>query len=326
MSMSINRRHLMCAAAAAGTVAALPLTAARAQTPPVKPTMKQAPAFRRFSLGDWVVTAVADGGITMNAGVLPEFSEAQFAEAMEKAFLPADAFPASINTFLLQNGDRTILVDTGGSSRMGPTVGRTLGNLAAAGVEPGDIDTVLITHMHGDHIGGLIDGDGAAVFPNAEVVVRDRELAFWTDPEQASSVPERQRGTIEAATAVANAYEGNLTTFADDVAVVDGIEAMALYGHTPGHTGYRLEGGGQTLLIWGDIVHIAPVQLPDPSVYIGFDVTPEEAVATRQKLLDMVATERMMIAGMHMPFPAFGHIARDGDGYAFAPAYWQYSL
>ena len=326
-TMSINRRHLLAVAAAAGAASTLPLRAARAQASGSATTgLAQAPAFRRFTVGDWVVTALADGGMTFNSGVLPEMSEADFAEAMEKAFHPPAAYPATINAFLLQTGDRTILVDTGGSKQMAPTLGNLPANLAAAGVAPGDVDTILLTHMHGDHIGGLADASGAAAYPNAELVVRARELAFWTDPAEASKIPERQRGTVAAATTVASAYEGRLTPFEEDVTVVDGVDAVALYGHTPGHTGYRIASGDDTLLIWGDIAHIAPVQLADPGIYIGFDVTPEEAVATRRRVLDMAASERMMVAGMHMPFPGFGHVAREGEGYAFVPAPWQHTL
>lgn len=325
--MLINRRHLVAGAAVAGATAALPLGRVRAQEASGGGDMRtQAPAYRRMTLGDWVVTAVADGGLTLPPEALPNASQEQWTEAMEAAFLETDGYRASVNTFLLQNGDATILVDAGGSKQMMETLGNVTANLAAAGVSPSDIDTILLTHMHSDHIGGLADPSGAAVFPNAEIVVRDRELAFWTDPAEASRIPEMQRGTVEVANVMTSAYEGRITPFADDVVVVDGIEAVALYGHTPGHTGYRLSGGGETLLIWGDVMHVAPVQMPRPEIYIGFDVTPEEAVATREALLKTVADERMMIAGMHMAFPGFGHVGTDGEGYRFVPARWQYTL
>lgn len=209
---------------------------------------------------------------------------------------------------------------------MSPTTGKLIENLAHAGVSPGDIDTILLTHMHIDHVGGLIDDAGVAVFPDAEVLVRARELSFWTDPAEASRIPEGQRGMADLAASVASAYDGRLTPFEDDVTVVGGVDAVSLFGHTPGHTGYQISGGDDTLLIWADIIHIMPVQLPHPEVYIGFDVTPEQAVATRQRVFDMVSSDRIMVAGMHLPFPGLGHVVRDGEGYRYLPSPWQHTL
>ncbi|WP_075222436.1 MBL fold metallo-hydrolase [Acuticoccus yangtzensis] len=326
--MTINRRHLLGGAALAGTAAAFPLSLARAQTSATggAAAIAQAPAFRRFTLGDWVVTALSDGGFPMPARLFPELSEEDFAALLEDAFLPPEAVPAAVNAFMLQQGGRTILIDTGAAGGMGPSLGKLPENMAAAGVAPEDVETVLLTHMHGDHIGGLVAPDGAAVFPNAQVIVAERELSFWTDPAQADAIPEPQRGTVAAVQGVQAAYEGRLTTFAEGGAVIDGVEPVALYGHTPGHTGFRISGGGEELLIWGDIIHAAPLQLPSPEVYIGFDVTPEEAVATRQRIMEEVAEERIMVAGMHLPFPGFGHLSRDGDGYRLVPAPWQYTI
>lgn len=324
--MSLNRRHFLAGTALAGAAAAVPLTPVRAQGGGGGAGRTQAPAFRRASLGDWVVTALADGNLTLNASVLPNASEEDFAAAMEANFLPPSAYTAPVNAFLLQKGDRTILVDTGGTAQMSPTLGRLASNLEAAGVAPGDVDTILLTHMHLDHIGGLLDGSGGAVFPNAELIVRANELAFWTDPAMEAQIPEMQRGMAQPARAVASAYDGRISPFDADGAVVDGIEAVSLAGHTPGHTGYRVDAGDASLLVWGDIVHIGPVQFAKPEVYIGFDVTPEDAVAARQRTLDMVASDRTMIAGMHVSFPGFGHVARDGEGYRFVVAPWQYSL
>ncbi|MCF3932237.1 MBL fold metallo-hydrolase [Acuticoccus sp. M5D2P5] len=324
--MTITRRHLLATTAMAGAASAIPLTvrAQSAATPASgAPATSQAPAFHRMTVGDFTVTTINDGSLSLGPAVLPEVSQEAFDEAMEAAFLPAGSYTASLNTYVVTDGQRTILIDAGGAPAMGPTVAKMPQNLAAAGFDPETIDVVLITHMHPDHIGGLLDGDGNPFFANAELVIAANEVAFWTSSETRDMLPDGAKGMVDAAIAVQEAYGGRLRTFDGDLGV-DGIEAVPLPGHTPGHTGYRIASGDDSLLVWGDIVHIAPLQFPDPNVFIAFDAAPEEAVATRKAILQKVADERTMIAGMHLPFPGFGHVKTDGDGYAFVPAPWQY--
>jgi glyoxylase-like metal-dependent hydrolase (beta-lactamase superfamily II) len=326
----LHRRTFLTAAAAAAALPAVVPAAAFAQaaapTPepnPATPVRAQVPAFFRVKVGDALVTAVGDGGFDLPAKILPGVSDEEFAAAMRAQFLPEAAFPAGLNTFVVELAGNTVLVDTGAPAGMAPSVGHAMTNLAAAGYAPADITHVLLTHMHSDHTGNLVDTAGGAVFPNAALVVRDRELAFWTDPAEAGRIPEGQRNHVELATKARAAYADRLTTFADDVAVLDGIEAVALYGHTPGHTGYRVAG---ELLIWGDLAHVIPVQMAKPDVAIAFDVTPADAVAVRKATLETLAAERTMVAGMHVPFPAFGHVVAEGAGYRFVPAQYRYAL
>lgn len=285
-----------------------------------KPTA-QAPAYQRITVGDAVVTAVADGHFTFDHTVLANVTADEFAEALDAAFLPKGPYPTPVNAFVVHTGGKTVLIDSGATTAMAATAGRTRANLAAAGVDAADVDLILITHLHPDHVGG-ITADGAAVFPNAELVVRAEELAFWTDP----ALPDAAKATAENAKAAIAPYAGNTTPLASDGSVATGIDSMFLPGHTPGHTGYRIHSGGEQLIIWGDIAHMAPVQLPDPGRYMAFDVVPEQAVATRRKILDEVATDRLLVAGMHLPFPAFSHIERAGAGYRLVRKDWQYSL
>ncbi|WP_108660780.1 MBL fold metallo-hydrolase [Acuticoccus kandeliae] len=322
--MKLTRRHIMAGAAVAGAAGTLPIAARAQSAAPAGGTgSAQAPAFHRLMIGDTRVTAISDGNLYANASVLPNADEADFAEAMEAMFLPTDRYTMPLNTYVVERNGRLMLVDAGGSTQMAPTLGLLQPHLAAAGVDPAAIETVLLTHLHPDHIGGLVDGAGGAAFPNAELVVAANELAFWTDPATRAALPDGAKGMVDGIVKATEVYEGRVRPF-EGATGVDGVEAVPLPGHTPGHTGYRISDGGQSLLIWGDIVHIAPLQVPNPDIYIGFDTVPEEAVATRKRIMDEAATDKLLITGMHLPFPGFAHLVRDGEGYALVPVPWQY--
>ncbi|MEM8552665.1 MAG: MBL fold metallo-hydrolase [Pseudomonadota bacterium] len=322
--MSINRRTFFAGAAGAGLGATLaPTTVALANEP--APAGGQAPAFHRITIGNKTVTALADGHLQLGAQVFPNVSEEEFSASLRDAFLPEDApYAAPVNAYLVDTGDGLVLIDSGATSAMAPTAGKLSENLAAAGVSGDDISAVLITHLHPDHIGGMTGADGAKAFPNAQVLVREEEAAFWTDPATRAALPASVGGMIDAIEATLGAYEGSVTRFSADGEVVPGVEAMFLPGHTPGHTGFMIADGDDAVLIWGDIVHSAPVQMANPERFIMFDGAPEVAVETRKQILDRAVSDRLMIAGMHMPFPGAGHIVRDGEGYRFVVLPWQY--
>lgn len=334
--MSVNRRQLI--AGAAGTGATLALATARAEdsasmgaagAAAPAPSPAQAPGYQRFRAGAAVVTALSDGFVQLGPPVLPNVDPEAFAQAMHRAFQPdGSAYTASVNAFLVEGGGRTILIDAGAGSAMGPTVGNLPDSLAAAGVRADEIDAVLLTHMHADHVGGLIDGDGNAAFARAELVIREAEIDYWTAPSTREALPPQAQGTVDGARAVAAAYEARIRRFADDGSVAEGIEAVALYGHTPGHTGYRIGGPDEAdaLLVWGDVMHVPPVQMPHPEIYLAFDTSPQDAVNTRVSLLERAAARRLRIAGMHMPFPAVGHVVAASGRYRFVPAGWQHTL
>jgi glyoxylase-like metal-dependent hydrolase (beta-lactamase superfamily II) len=196
-----------------------------------------------------------------------------------------------------------------------------LRNLAAMGVTPDTISTVLLTHAHPDHANGLIDAAGAAVFPNAELVIGAKEIAFWQDDAIMSAVPEDMKPFFVGARAALAAY-ADRTRLIEPGEVLPGITAIAAYGHTVGHTAYLVASGGDSLLIWGDVVHLPGVQFARPEVGVIFDADGPGAIATRARLMDMAATEKLAIAGMHMDFPVFGHVVRQGQGYALVPEVW----
>ncbi|MEM6847175.1 MAG: MBL fold metallo-hydrolase [Pseudomonadota bacterium] len=324
----INRRNLLMSAAAGAAGAASATTIA------VQPgfamqngTMAQAPAFQRTKVGDIIVTAVADGHFTFGAeaGLFPGITADDFTNAMRDAFLPTDAYKAPVNAYVVQSGGNTILIDAGAAPGMAPTVGKLAGTLEAAGVSPSDVTHVFITHMHPDHTGMLLT-DGAPTFDTAELVIHAAEIGFWADEGTKALLPEARHGMVTAAQAVEAAYIDAMVRIQKDGEVAPGVSAVSLPGHTPGHTGFRIASGDEQLLIWGDIIHSAPLQLPNPRRTIVFDSDPQKAAETRLKLFDEVVTDRIMVAGMHMPFPGFGYLDTSGEGYEFVRADWTYSL
>ena len=270
------------------------------------------------------VTALSDGPIRIGPEALQGIDAEGYAELMRADFRDPDTYRSAVNGFLVQTPDATHLIDAGSGSTLGPDLGRLLGNLRAAGVAPEDVGTLIATHLHPDHIGGALEG-GQAVFPNAEMVVRAEEVTFWSDEATMAAAPDEQsRAFVQTARDAIAAYEGRTTIFDGEVEVVPGIASVFLPGHTPGHVGYALSSGDASLLIWGDIVHAPPVQFARPDVRVGFDVDPQRAAETRAAVLDRVAADRMMVAGMHMTFPGLAHVEPLGDGYRAIAAPFDY--
>lgn len=283
-----------------------------------------ATAYRRM-IGEIEVTAILDGFIEIGREALVGIDDAELAEALVTANRdPEQAVPTGITAHLLRTPDRVILVDAGASNGFGPTAGRLMAGLTAAGITPDDVDLILVTHMHGDHIGGLL-ADGAPAFPNAEVRIAAADLDFWTDEAIAAQAPADFQSFFALPRAVATAYGERITPFADADEVATGITAVALPGHTPGHSGFHVESAGQRLLLWADVVHLASVQFARPEAGIVFDTDVAEAATTRARVLDMVASEGLLFAGAHLPFPAFGYAEAAGDGaYIWRPEEWAY--
>jgi glyoxylase-like metal-dependent hydrolase (beta-lactamase superfamily II) len=243
---------------------------------------------------------------------------------LEASFLPKDAIPTSVNEWLVNTGDKLVLVDTGTSNLFGPTLGRLAKHLAAAGIEPGAVDAIILTHMHPDHANGLLTPDKKVAFPNASVHVHETELGFWTSAEIAGRAPDDFKPFFEMARNAINPYAeaGKVTTFKDGGEVVPGMAVIAAPGHTVGHSMVRVSSQGRALLLWGDIVHNAALQFPEPDRAISFDTDQAMAIASRKRVFDMVANERLTIAGSHLPFPGIGHVAKAATGYAYVPIEW----
>jgi glyoxylase-like metal-dependent hydrolase (beta-lactamase superfamily II) len=252
---------------------------------------------------------------TLLKGVKPEDLD----KALARAFLKSPV-EASVNGFLVNTGTKLVLIDTGAGAYYGPTVGHLLENLKASGYRPEQVDEIYITHMHGDHVGGLSVGD-KTVFPNAVVRAAQAEGDYWLSTAKRDAAPDAQKGGFQNAMASVNPYvtAGRYKPFTGDVELVPGIRAMGTAGHTPGHTVYVVESKGQKLLIWGDLMHVAAVQFPDPSVTIGFDYDTDAARAQRARVFADAAAHGYLVAGAHLPFPALGHLRAAGAGYEFVP-------
>lgn len=282
----------------------------------------QAPGFYRHKVGDYEVTVISDGQLTLEAGLFAGDSAGTEKLLRDAHVVDKNAIPTPLNAWLINTGDKLILVDTGGGASFAPTVGRLPKNLQAAGVNPAAIDAVVITHMHPDHVPGLLDPDGQELFPNATVHVHGDEYTFWMSDEMRAKTPEQFRIFFDMARAAVKPYmaAGKVQMHKDGTQFAPGVTAAALPGHTVGHTMVRVSSAGNELLIFGDIVHCAALQFPDPDRSVAFDIDPPLALANRKKVLDMVTTDRLLFSGGHLPFPALGHANKAaGGGYVYVP-------
>jgi glyoxylase-like metal-dependent hydrolase (beta-lactamase superfamily II) len=286
----------------------------------------QVPGVYHQRIGDIVVTALSDGYLDGTMEVMQNITPADATRLLTDKFRPGRR--TSVNCYLVYSAGRLALIETGSGDYLLPTAGKLQRNLQAAGVGPGDIETVMLTHVHPDHSAGLTDPKtGERFFPNAELVVHENEPRHWLDDAAMSRADERARKLyFECAREQLAPYHNQMRTYRDAVEVFPGVTSMPLHGHTPGHSGYMIASGDKSLLIWGDIIHVPEVQVPRPEVTMVFDTDPHQAAATRKRVFDMVTADRQLIAGMHVHFPGFAHLVKQGDGYLMLPEPWDQAL
>jgi glyoxylase-like metal-dependent hydrolase (beta-lactamase superfamily II) len=312
-------RSLILVAALAALSLFLPAALVQAQAPMVG---TQVPGYYRMQLGQFEITALYDGAVQLNTGLLHNAEPADLDQLLAKMFVSSPKMQTAVNAYLINTGEHLVLVDAGASTLFGPNLGFVRKNMEASGYRPEQVDTVILTHMHGDHIGGLNDADDKPIFAKATVYAAKAESGYWLSNEMAAAAPQQRQHAFEVAQEAAAPYlaEKRFQPLKEEMAIVPGIRAVKAPGHTPGHTAFAVESEGQKLLIWGDIVHAHAVQFTRPEVSIEFDVDQPQAVATRKVLLQEMAASGSLVAGMHLPFPGIGHVRAEGKGmYAWVP-------
>jgi len=283
----------------------------------------QIPGVYHRRIGEIVVTALSDGYLDGSVDVLRNIEADEANRQLTAAFRPGRR--TAVNCFAIHSAGRLALIETGSGNYLQPTAGQLPRNLKAAGIDPAAIEAVLLTHMHPDHSAGLSDpATGARRFPNARLVVHANEPKHWHDDAAMERASERARKLyFQCAREQVAPYMDRMDSFTRaGQEVFPGVTTVPLHGHTPGHTGYLIASGGEHLLIWGDIVHVPDIQVEHPEVAIEFDTDMNAAIATRRRALDMAASDRLLVAGMHIHYPGFAHIVRRGSGYALLQEPW----
>lgn len=300
-------------AATAATAAAMNAASAAVIEAPA------APGFYRFMLGSFAVTALSDGKRPINAHMLSNISEQQVDHALADAGQP-NPVPSSFNAFLIDTGSKLVLIDTGAGVLWGPQLGKLSQQLQLAGYAAEQVDEVYLTHMHSDHIGGLMDGDSLR-FPHAIVRASKAEADYWLSPARLEQAADNDKGSFRNAQNALRAYIANerFVSFEPGAELAPGIRAVASEGHTAGHSTYMVESAGQKLLVWGDMLHIAAVQFGQPDATMRFDYDRGAAVSVRRQALQAAASDGLLVAGAHLPFPGVGRVVAREDGFAWQP-------
>ena len=283
------------------------------------------PTHYRVALGGFEVTTIWDGAIQLD-GPHPIFGQDQFEEDVQDLaaanLLPTDRMEISFTPVIVNTGSELVMFDSGNGAGRRPNAGHLRATLGAAGYSPEQIDVIVVTHCHPDHIGGLME-DGTPAFPNARYVIGETEYDFWSPPEMAEGNTAR----------VGKLVQSNVVPLADkftfikpDGEVVPGIHAVDAHGHTPGHMAYHIESDGRRLLLWADAINHYVASLQRPDWHVRFDMDKQGAAAARKRILDMVSAEKIPATGYHMPFPAIGYVETSGDSYRWVPASYQLRL
>lgn len=327
---TVSRRSFLKVGALGAIAATLPpalLTAASAQSN--QPAKLSNPTIYRFRVGDFQLTSVTDGTVAAPAALLASTATPQqLAQVLRDSF-QSDQITFHCNVLFVNTGRNKVLIDTGSGILGGASAGRLLANLKLAGINPAEIDTIIITHAHPDHIGGVANQAGALVFPKARYFVSQAEWDFWTNPKVSlpnAKVDEKfKQDIISIAQKHLGLIRDKATRFEAGRDIISGFSAIAAPGHTPGQVAIRISSGNTSVVHTADVVHNFAINLWHPEWQPSFDADPIQAVQTRQRLLNMVASDRTLVFAYHFPFPGIGHIRqRNAGGFTWQPITWQF--
>ena len=324
MPMLDRRMLLRAGSAAVGAAALAPsIPALAAHTP--QAAERPQPGFYRFKLGTIEITVISDGTLAFPAETLWLDRAEDARGLLTSTFQPSSPVGLQINTILVNTGDKLVLIDAGcGVDKFQKTTGGLIANLAAAGYAPGDIDTILFTHFHFDHLWGISDRENASLlFPSAEFVATETEFAFWSAPDLADKLPPEQQPRVTQANL--KLATPRLRLIKATAEVVPGVTTFGTPGHTPGHIGVNISSGGEQLLLTGDVVVNSAVSFLHPEWPFGFDIDVPLATKTRMAFLGRAAADKALVGSYHLPFPGFGHVVREGSAYRWLPADWQWT-
>jgi glyoxylase-like metal-dependent hydrolase (beta-lactamase superfamily II) len=329
MDMTTTRRALLKGTAVASAAAFMtPAALSGSARAAVAPAGKQAPGYYRFKVGDYEVTLLHDGAfVRPSQGFVTNVSQEQADAASQAAYMPPGKVTVPFNPTLINTGSKLVLIDTGYGPVPNAPVGQVFANLKAAGLDPKDIDILILSHLHPDHINGLRTADGGIAFPNAEIKAPAQEWAFWMSDDNMNKASGKMMQDYFANTRkILGGLENKITRYDWDKEVAPGVTALGTPGHTPGHTSFAVSSGSGRLLVQSDVTNIPEFFLRHPDWHVAYDVDPDVAAKTRHRFHDMAAAEKALIAGFHFSFPNAGHVEKDGAGYRLIPVAWSAAL
>jgi len=295
------------------------INGAMAQAPQVG---TQAPGYFRLALGDYEVTALFDGYNDLSPKLLQGMSQSQIRALLARRSIETPGVQTAFNAFLVNTGKQLILVDTGAGQCIGATAGQLVANMQAAGYQPEQVDSILLTHLHLDHVCGLVDAQHQPLFNNATVYAAQAEATYWLDPQALAKAPAAGKAFFKIAQDSTAPYvaAGRFKTFAPGQSPLPGVvEATLEAGHTPGSTTYRFTSQNQSIVFMGDLVHNLAVQFEHPQVSISFDVNRQQAIRSRAAVFSAAAASKTWVTAAHLPFPGIGHITAVDKHFQWVP-------